>query len=135
MSGWARVNSGRSSVTTSPSRPIAQSRRVVSPEDGERHAAPSQSVPITTRSAARDSVVRPLVTGRGEPAPREAGPLQAATQVRIVAHHAPDQASTIVLDHREQGPLVDPEVIAIDPAKRGDLTSVPKTKVEVEGKA
>lgn len=41
-----------------------------------------------------------------EPATGEAGALETLAQVPIAAHHAPDQIAPIVLDHRQDRPLV-----------------------------
>src|SRR6266511_3944389 len=107
MPGWLRSNSESSSATTSPSRPMAQKRRTVSREEEETQPAASVSAATTPRIAARARPVRELLTAAGEPTTREAGLLEAPTQVRVLAHHAPDQRATVVLDHGEDGPLVE----------------------------
>src|SRR6059036_483066 len=133
MPGWLRSNSESSSATTSPSRPMAQKRRTVSREDEELQPAASDSAATRPRIAARDRPVRELLTGAGEPTTREAGLLEASTQVRVLAHHAPDERATVVLDHREHGPLVDAEIVTSDPTKVGHATAVPEGDVEDEG--
>jgi hypothetical protein len=83
--------------------------------------------------ATRNSLVRELLTRAGEPTTREAGLLEATTQVRVLAHHAPDQRATVVLDHRQDCALIDAEVVAGDPAELGDVLAVPERNVEREG--
>src|SRR2546428_332816 len=131
MPGWLRSNSDSSSATTSPSRPMAQKRRTVSREEEEPQPAASDSAAMRPRRAARGRPVRELLAA--EPTTREAGLLEAPTQVRVLAHHAPDERATVVLDHREHGPLVDAEVVTSDPTKVGHATAVPQGDVEDKG--
>src|SRR5689334_18221087 len=104
---------------------MAQKRRTVSRADDEPQPPASVSVAVSARMATRNSLVRELLTGAGEPTTREAGLLEAATQVRVLAHHAPDQRATVVLDHRQDRALIDAEVIAGDPAELGHALAVP----------
>src|SRR5262249_6403255 len=133
MVGWSRSKSRSSSATTSLSRPMAQKRTTVSradgESDGESQPGVSASVAARPRSAARNSAVRELLTGAGEPPTREAGFLEATTQIRVLAHHAPDQGATIVLHHRQDHALVDAEVVTGDPAELGDALAVSERNV------
>jgi hypothetical protein len=52
-----------------------------------------------------------------EPAAGEAGALETRARVPIAAHHAPDQIAPIVLDHRQDRPLVDADVVRIHPTR------------------
>ena len=69
---------------------------------------------------------------RGEPAAGEAGALQAGPDVRIGVHHPPDHVAAVILDHREDRPLVDAEVVAIDPAESGNAAAMRQRSVEIE---
>src|SRR5437870_11600702 len=53
-----------------------------------------------------------------QPAALEPGPLEAAPQVGIAAHDTPHELAAVVLDHGHDRPLIDPEVIRVDPAGR-----------------
>src|SRR5256886_15268256 len=68
----------------------------------------------------------------GEPAPGEPSTLEAATQVRILLHHAPDQCAALVLDHRANGPLIDAQVVDIDPSEARDAAAMAERDVEME---
>src|SRR5215470_6271468 len=125
MFGLARSNSGSSWATTSPSRPMAQKRRTVSRADHEPQPVASVSVATRARRTA-------LLTGTGEPTTREAGLLEAPTQVRVLAHHAPDERATVVLDHRQDHALIDAEVVAGDPAELRHALAVSQRNVEGE---
>src|ERR1700682_5610148 len=54
---------------------------------------------------------------RGQPAAGKAGLLQPAPQMRILPHDSPDERRALVFDHRADGPLVDGELVAVDPAE------------------
>src|SRR5688572_28281305 len=129
MHGLSRSKSGSSLATTSPSRPIAQNRRTVSPDaDGPQPAASVRTIRATSAferglrprnpalggvsrgavegpldrerglrprnpalgGVSRGAIEAPLdsVTRLGEPAAREAGPLEAAPEIGALAHHA-----------------------------------------------
>src|SRR5207253_2100506 len=51
-----------------------------------------------------------------DPSPREPRPAQPAHNVRVAAHEPPDELRAVVLGHREDGPLVDAQVIDVEPA-------------------
>src|SRR5262245_3067581 len=51
-----------------------------------------------------------------QPTPRKPGPLQPPNNVRILPHDLPYQPRPVVLDHGDDGPLIDAEVIDIDPS-------------------
>src|SRR5207237_3855198 len=53
-----------------------------------------------------------------QPAALEPGALEAAPQVGIAAHDTPHELAAVVLDHGHDRPLIDPEVIRVDPAGR-----------------
>src|SRR5205807_10265499 len=53
-----------------------------------------------------------------QPAALEPGALEAAPQVGIAAHDTPHEVAPVVLDHGYDRPLIDPEVIRVDPAGR-----------------
>src|SRR5438105_2290164 len=109
MPGLVCSNSGSSLATTSPSRPIAQNRRTVSSDaDGPQPAASAKAT--TIEKSLMNALGACLITWLGEPAAREAGPLQAAPEIGILAHDAPDQRAPVVFDHGEDRSLVDPEV-------------------------
>src|SRR6184192_3764357 len=61
---------------------------------------------------------------RGQPTAGETGPLQAAPQVQILFHDAPDQRRALVFDHSANGSLIDAEIIAVDPAESRDTAAV-----------
>src|SRR6185295_2135365 len=110
-----------------PSRPIAQNLRTVSPDaDGPQPAA---SATATTIEKSRTDA---LLTGLAEPAPGEAGALQAAPKICVLAHHAPDERAAMVFDHRQDRALVDPDVVVGDPAEVADDAAVPERDVERE---
>src|SRR6059058_2254602 len=51
-----------------------------------------------------------------EPSPREPRPAQPPHDVRIRLHDAPHQPGAVVLDHRDDRPLVYTQVIDVEPA-------------------
>src|SRR5262245_17734999 len=106
MPGCARSNSGSSAATTSPSRPMAQKRSTTSEEDVRAQPPAIRSAATTPQATTLDSVGRRLLTWCGEPTTREAGLLEASSQVRVLAHDAPDERSPVVLDHGQHSPLV-----------------------------
>src|SRR5262249_41738072 len=57
---------------------------------------------------------------RGQPAAGKTGALQTAPQMRAFLHDPPDQVAAIVLDHRANRPLIDADIVAVDPAEAGD---------------
>src|SRR5215472_17871432 len=61
--------------------------------------------------------LRPQSLSGCEPAARESGALQPLAQVRIRAHHPPDEIAAVVLDHGEDRPLVDTDIVSVDPAR------------------
>src|SRR5262245_13884905 len=132
MPGWVRSNSGTSAVTTSPSRPMAQNRRTISGEDPRSQPAATSSAAKTPRTTVLGRVRRALLT-RSEPTTREASLLEASPQVRVLAHHAPDELTPVVLHHGEHRPLIDPEIVAGRPAKAWDVATVPERDIEEEG--
>src|SRR6478736_2621536 len=52
-----------------------------------------------------------------QPATGEAGAFQALADIRIFAHDFPHQVAAVVLDHRDDRPLVDAEIQRINPAE------------------
>src|SRR6516225_7254883 len=60
--------------------------------------------------------LRPQSLSGCEPAAREPGALQPLAKVRIGAHHAPDEIAAVVLDHGEDRPLIDTDIVRVDPA-------------------
>src|SRR5688500_9199483 len=108
MPGLACSHSGSSCATTSPSRPRAQKRSTVHVAAGEAQPCPIDSAAVRARVTA---VRKRALATRPEPATREAGPLEAAAQIRVVAHHPPHQPAPVVLEHRDHDPLVDTEIV------------------------
>ena len=51
-----------------------------------------------------------------EPAAGKARPLEPAAEMRIAAHHLPDEAAAVILDHRQDRALVDAEIVGVVPA-------------------
>src|ERR1044072_5093468 len=70
----------------------------------------------------------------GEPSAREAGALQAAAQVRVLAHHAPYEPGAPILDHGNDRALVYAEIVACNPAKTRNAATVHERNVEVEAR-
>src|SRR5208282_1849684 len=68
----------------------------------------------------------------GQPATGEARSLQTAPDVRIFPHDTPDERGALVFDHRADGPLVDAEIIAIDPAEACNIVAVTQRHIEME---
>src|SRR2546428_6531771 len=146
MPGCACSNSGRSAVTTSLSRPMAQKRTTFWSAGRGLQPAAITTAPIAIRRAreplskSRMSRVSGAIARgrrgeslrRGQPTAGETGPLQAAPQVQILFHDAPDQRRALVFDHSANGSLIDAEVIAVDPAESGDAAAVAERNVEVE---
>src|SRR5262245_32503486 len=132
MSGWARSKSGRSAATTSPSRPMAQNRRTISGEEARSQPAAISSAAKTPRTTVLDRVSRALLT-RSEPTTREASLLEASPQIRVLAHHAPDELAPVVLHHGQHRALVDPEIVAGHPAEARDVATVAEGDIEEEG--
>ena len=58
---------------------------------------------------------------------------EASPQVRVLAHHAPDELAPIVLHHGQHRPLVDAEIVAGHPAEARDVATVPEGDIEEEG--
>src|SRR4029079_19310233 len=65
----------------------------------------------------------------GKPDPSEAGALETVAHARVPAHHAPDEAAAIVLDHAKERALVDAQIVVIDPSDTGDATSMAQCHV------
>src|SRR5687767_7375800 len=111
--GFSRSNSCTSCATTSPSRPIAQSRMV------------SASVRLDdVHPADRDATSTRLLIARPtlsliKPTSGETRSLQAGLDVGVRAHHPPDEPRAVVLDHRDDRSLVDAEVIGVEPRDAG----------------
>ena len=105
MPGLSRSNSGTKLATTSPSRPIAQKRTTSRWSRSPHPASRTRSRRTGSRRAAHP-----------QPAAGEAGPLEPAPDVRIAAHHLPDEAAAVIFDHRQDRPLVDAEIIGVVPA-------------------
>src|SRR5690349_8559848 len=71
-----------------------------------------------TVRARRASLLRGYgIGGLFQPPARKTGALQAATNVRILAHDPPDEIVAIVFDHRDDRALVDADIVAGDPAE------------------
>ena len=51
-----------------------------------------------------------------QPAAAKASTRQPRADVRVPAHHLPDQPRSLVLDHRQNRPLIDAQIVAVDPA-------------------
>src|SRR5262245_56102924 len=139
MSGRSRRKSWSRSTAYSPSRPTAQKRTVFAP--CERRVQPSgaaanaASASMVCRRFTIESRARLLRRRRlAEPTAGENGTLQAATAVRIALHQMPDESAAVVLDHRHDRPLVDAEVVAVDPADVLDELTVTQRHVG-EGEA
>src|SRR5439155_25687587 len=58
----------------------------------------------------------PLRTLPREPSPHEPGPAQAPHDVGIAAHQPPDELRAVVFGHREDGALVNAQVVDVEPA-------------------
>jgi len=68
-----------------------------------------------------------------EPPARESGALQALAHVRIAVHDSPHQRRAIVLDHCQYRPLIDADVVPVNPARqRGLLWALRSTEAGVE---
>src|SRR5215469_2164626 len=59
---------------------------------------------------------RPQSLRRCEPAARESRALKSLAKVWIGAHHPPDEFAAVVLDHGDDRPLVDADIVRIDPS-------------------
>src|SRR5262245_3627192 len=134
MSGRSRKKSWSRSTAYSPSRPTAQKRTVFAPCERRVQAsgvvASAASASIVCRRFTIESRARLLRRRRlRQPAAGEARALQAATDVRIALHQLPDEAAAVVLDHRHDRPLVDAEIVAVDPADVLDDLSVTQRHV------
>src|SRR5256885_5972156 len=81
-------------------------------KSGPFEALPLRAVQCRAQASAwvhRAALLDPLSwTLPHEPSSGEPRPAQPAHDVRVVAHHAPHQSATIVLDHRDDRPLIDP---------------------------
>src|SRR5580704_12257023 len=108
MSGCSRSNCGSSFAITSPSRPIAHTVTVRCDADGD----PQPAVHAPSSSAATLMMIL-------QPAALEAGALETPPDVLIIPHDAPDEVAAVVLEHGENRPLVDAEIVLIEPARRG----------------
>src|SRR5438132_4643235 len=69
--------------------------------------------------ARRRSVARAL-----EPSARKTGAPESPDDVRILAECPPYELRPVILDHGDDGALVDPELIAVEPADPGYDPSV-----------
>src|SRR5690606_5303859 len=59
-----------------------------------------------------------------QPAAGEARPAEAAHHVLVVPHQIPDHARAMVLDHEQDGTLVDADVVVVEPTDaRNDATA------------
>src|SRR4051812_4646638 len=130
MSGCSFSNPGTSCERTSPSRPMAQMRRVVllraeALEQEERSNVSSNAKAPPTRrvNAGRNTFTR--MCSIPQPSTCEARPFQTRHHVRILAHRFPDQTAAIVLDHRDDRTLIDSQIVGVEPAySRYDLAMV-----------
>src|SRR3712207_6669236 len=59
-----------------------------------------------------------------QPPARKPRAAEAADDVRVPLHEIPQQSRSIILDHEEDRPLVDPEVVAVEPAAPGHNPAV-----------
>src|SRR5689334_17119897 len=50
-----------------------------------------------------------------QPASAESGALQSAHNMRILSHRLPNESAAVILDHGDDRPFIDPEVIDIEP--------------------
>src|SRR5689334_17358699 len=71
-----------------------------------------------TRQRAHEPTACSLAPPR-EPAAGESGAAEAARQMWIAAHETPHELGALVLDHEEDGSLVDAEVVRVEPADAG----------------
>src|SRR6476659_735984 len=125
--GCAFSNAGMSWDTTSPSRPIAHSRSLISFDDDGAHET---AAAITTARAAPASV-RPRALTIKPPA-GESGFLQAGDDVLVLPHRLPHQIGPVILDHCDDRPLVDAQIIGVEPADSGNDVAVMRVDVDVE---
>src|SRR5688500_5431137 len=72
----------------------------------------------TDRSATHESRKRSIISIASpvDPAAREARAAQSTNDVRILLHQFPDERRSMVLDHGDDGALVDAEVVVVEPA-------------------
>src|SRR5687768_2597074 len=63
----------------------------------------------------------------GDPSARESGSTQPAHHVSVAVHQLPDERGAPVLDHRENGPLVDAEIVGVEPRHAGHDATVLET--------
>src|SRR5687767_13096436 len=124
MPGFARSNAGISSDTTSPSRPIAQSLSVAA----SRPDAGVHAVSVMATTVADNLILLLLI----EPSTGETSALESTHDVRIRAHRSPDEIRPVVLYHRDDRPLVDSQVIGVEPANAAHHTPVLRLQVDVE---
>src|SRR4029079_1526072 len=89
---------------------------------------------LTLRLALTNQAVAARLSFGGEPSTSEAGTPQSAAQVRILAHHAPNEPGVPILNHGDDRALVDAEVVACDPTETWDAPSVHERNVEVEAR-
>src|SRR5712691_7518379 len=53
-----------------------------------------------------------------QPSTSEPSSLESPNNVGIPPHHAPHEIGAVVLDHRQNRPLIDAEVVDVEPAER-----------------
>src|SRR5687768_18043214 len=111
-----------SSVTISPSRPIAHNRSVGSLSDAGEHApnASTRQKSETIANRALQSRVKRSERLLLKPPAAEPGLPEPTHDVRIPAHGFPDEIRAVVLDHRDDRPLVNSEAICIEPSPAAD---------------
>src|SRR5688500_3149032 len=69
-----------------------------------------------------------------QPATGEAGAEQTGAGVRVAPHEAPDQPRPIVLDHQEDWPLIDAEIVTVEPSRVRDHSAVLHAAAESVGR-
>src|ERR1035437_9352907 len=127
MPGYRSWNAGRSSFTTSPSRPRPQ-RRPPPARAPPARRLPPRAGPRERREKGRASGCRAR-----EPSARKAGAHQTAHDRRVLSHRSPHESAPLILDHREDRALVEPEGVDVEPALLGHDTAVLELGCEREG--
>src|SRR3954468_5927631 len=74
-----------------------------------RWGEPGQIIPLQPSSESQRE------TGSLQPTTRKSGALEAELYVWALLHEPPDETSAVVLDHADDRPLIDAEVVRIEP--------------------
>src|SRR5688500_18355324 len=79
--------------------------------------------PIPRRESGRHTrsrVVPSSIASPFDPAAGEARAAESTNDVRVLLHELPQESGAMILDHRHDGALIDPDVVVIEPAFAGN---------------